>query len=133
MTIFQTDAVVVIHQIILNSVQRIPCAGNTGNIIQTPSPVFYHVPMGFLLFVPGKISGMPFCVDSGLQMFIILATTVDKFQSTHFTLYVTNRSLIHTYSERYLQLNLGQRWIYDHLFIVAYINNSILIEFFAQV
>lgn len=73
---------------------------------------------------------MSSCVDSGLQMFIILATSVDKCRFSHFTLYVMNGSLIHMYSESYLRLNLGQHWIYNHLLIVAHINNSILIEEF---
>ena len=61
------------------------------------------------------------------QVSINPATTADKSQGPFkLILCAVNRSLILTYKERCLQLNLGLCIIYNHIFIVAHVNNVIL-------
>ena len=55
------------------------------------------------------------------------ATEVDKKRGLHkFTLQVVNKSLIQTYGQRCLTLNLSFRWAFTHIFVIADVENAIL-------
>lgn len=70
---------------------------------------------------------MPFLVDSGAQIFLLSVTAA--YRSTipcKFILQVVNSSLIHTYVEKCIELNLGLCRTYTHIFIVTEVNSALL-------
>lgn len=80
-----------------------------------------------LLYVTDKATGMPFLVDSGAQVSLLPATTAGRCTiPCKFTLQAVNGLLIHTYREKCMELNLGLRKKYTHIFIVADVNSTLL-------
>ncbi|CAE1267091.1 unnamed protein product [Acanthosepion pharaonis] len=80
-----------------------------------------------LLFVSDRATGTRFLVDSGAQISLIPATRADKLKGPHkLTLQAVNKSLIQTYGQRCLTLNLGLRRVFPHFFILADVEKAIL-------
>ena len=76
---------------------------------------------------------MSFLVDSGAQVSLIPATSTEKKSPPcKFTLQAVNGSLIHTYGERCMDLNLGLRKSFTHVCIVANVSTAILGTDFLQ-
>ena len=72
-------------------------------------------------------------MDSGAQVSLLPATSRDKrFCPGKFTLRAVNGSLIHTYGERCMEIDLGLHRTYTHVFIVAAVNGAILGADFLQ-
>ncbi|CAE1258975.1 unnamed protein product [Acanthosepion pharaonis] len=84
-----------------------------------------------LIFVSDRITGIRFLVDSGAQISLIPATRADKLKGPHkLTLQAVNKSLIQTYGQRCLTLNLGLRRVFTHFFVLADVEKAILGEDF---
>lgn len=80
-----------------------------------------------LLFVSDRTTGIRFLVDSGAQISLIPATRADKLKGPHkLTLQAVNKSLIQTYGQRCLTLNLGLRRVFTHFFVLADVEKAIL-------
>ena len=78
-------------------------------------------------FVCDHTTGIHFLVDSGTQISIIPATEVDKKKGLHkFTLQAVNKSLIKTYGQRYLTLNLDLRRAFIRNFVIVGVEKAIL-------
>ena len=73
-----------------------------------------------LLFVLNHTTGIRFLVDSGAQISIIPVIGADKNKGPHeFTLQTVNKSLIKTYDQKCLTLDLGLRRALIHIFVIA--------------
>ena len=72
-------------------------------------------------------TGICFLVDNGTQISSIPATKEDKKGGLHkFTLQAVNKSLIQTYSQRCLTLNLGLKLVFTNIFVIADMEKAIL-------
>ena len=80
-----------------------------------------------LLFVLDHTTGIRFLVDSGAQISIIPAKKEDKKRGLRkFTLQAVNKSLIQTYDQKCLTLNLGLKRGFTHIFVTADMEKAIL-------
>ncbi|CAE1140783.1 unnamed protein product [Acanthosepion pharaonis] len=80
-----------------------------------------------LLFVSDRTTGRRFLVDSGAKISLIPATRADKLKGPNkLTLQAVNKSLIQTYGQRCLTLNLGLRRVFTHFFVLADVEKAIL-------
>ncbi|CAE1171431.1 unnamed protein product [Acanthosepion pharaonis] len=80
-----------------------------------------------LLFVSDRTTGIRFLVDSGAQISLSPATRTDMLKGPHkLTLQAVNKSLIQTYGQRCLTLNLGLRRVFTHFFVLADVEKAIL-------
>ena len=89
-------------------------------------PCVGDIKISRLLLVLDHTTGIRFWVDSSAQISIILATKEDKKRGPHkFTLQAVNKSLIQTYSQRCLTLNLGLKRVFTHIFVSADVEKAI--------
>ena len=80
-----------------------------------------------MLYVTDKESKILFLVDSGAQMSLLPATSGVKHSCPNkLTLRAVNGTLIHTYGEKCMELDLGLRRTYTHIFMVADVGCIIL-------
>lgn len=78
------------------------------------------------LFIHDRELNMWFLIDTGADVSIIPARTEDQVQLSDFKLYAANQSVIDTYGERTLQVNLGLRRACPWRFIVADVRYAII-------
>ncbi len=80
-----------------------------------------------VLFIHGRNSGKRFIIDSGADVSAIPLNLADRQRLNRgFTLQAVNRTSIKTYGQRMLQLDLGLRTSFPHVFIVADVPHPII-------
>lgn len=86
------------------------------------------------LAVVDKNSGTCFFSGHGAHVSLIPASAADKKSPPcKFTLRAVSGSIIHTYGERCMDLNLGLHRAFTHIFIVADVDSAIIGTDFLQV
>lgn len=71
-----------------------------------------------VLFVPNRTTNINFLED-GVQISLILVTKKDGMRGLcNLKLQEIKKSLIQTYTQKYMSLNVGLHWVFTHSFII---------------
>ena len=80
-----------------------------------------------LFYVTDRSNGFHFLVDTGAEVSVIPPSATDrKHRQTSLSLQAVNDSAIATYGDRLLTVNIGLRWTFQWIFIVANVKQPIL-------
>ena len=79
-----------------------------------------------LFYIVNACHKLPFLIDTGAEVSIILSTSANKNNRCHLTLQAVNNSPISTFGTCSLALNLGLRHMFHWVFVIAEVKSPIL-------